>query len=176
MIVHPIQCYALCHSWPAIFCGFLPGVYPALTPFIFSVWGKPVLGKNRFWRNGLLFERFSYVVCSHPMCSWSISSIKTVSGSENRSTLCYTLGITNVVRTVTIDLDVDYFRQLAIYFILLLWTPLSWSVGSAGSMFRFLKEMYPCIVVTFLSPIRPNFSWFVQFCRTLFPVSFPFLV
>ena len=79
------------------------------------VWGDPVLKNNFIW-----IPKHCLEICSHPICSWSMSDTSTISRSEGIILLHSTLDISNIMSTLTIGIDADRSIQLTISFIYLI--------------------------------------------------------
>ena len=79
-----------------------------------------MLSKKLVWRLRNILERFTSMVCSHPMCYCSMSSETTVSQLDSTTLIRSPLEIGNMVMNLAIVLDVDCFNQLetlSIYFL-----------------------------------------------------------
>ena len=81
---------------------------------------EPVWIKKIFWIPCHLLEIFPSIVCSHPMCYFSVISDMNVPGSDGRLLIYHHFYIMNVVRTLLVVLDVDCFihlKNFSIYFL-----------------------------------------------------------
>ena len=71
--------------------------------------GEPVLVKNHVWRLQNILDIFPWILCYHPVCYSSISSTTPVSEFSGMIPLCSLFGIRDVLKTIEIIIDIDYF-------------------------------------------------------------------
>ena len=112
---------------------------------------------KRVWRSCNLLETFSFILCFHPMCSGSMSSVTTVSGSDVKILKYQPSEVRSMFIIIAIVLDIDWCIHLENSYIYFLCTSFKLECGHYNYCVLVFCRHLPLNIQHFSKSHNPQF-------------------